>query len=497
VAKTFEEILDHTLDMLQRRGRVSYAPSSASLSWTDAYLDDLKTEIIEVLQLAVDQDNTMLVWTGSSDTSPAPPPLATSRAFQATPQAESATAPISYHPPDAERRQLTVMFCDLVGSTALSAQLAPEDLREAVRAYQTTCVDVIQRFGGYIAQYLGDGLLVYFGYPEAHEDDAQRAVRTGLGIVEAMETRNAYLEQHYKVRLAVRLGIHTGLVVVGEMGSGTRREQLALGETPNLAARLEGLAEPNTVVISATTWSLVREYFTYHDLGTHVLKGVATPVQVYCILRESGVQSRLDAARPRGLTPLVGREHEVGLLRERWQRAQDGMGQVVILSGEAGIGKSRLAQELKDHVAPEPHTHLECRGSPYYHNTALYPVTDLLQRALRWQPDDTPPEKLHKLETILSQYSLALAEAVPLLASLVALALPDDRYPPLTLTSQRQRQKTLETLLAILLAEAARQPVLFIVEDLHWVDPTTLEFLIIWRWRNFGRPKSSRRAGTC
>jgi class 3 adenylate cyclase len=389
------------------------------------------------------------------------------------------------------------MFCDLVGSTALSAQLAPEDLREAVRAYQTTCVDVIQRFGGYIAQYLGDGLLVYFGYPEAHEDDAQRAVRTGLGIVEAMETRNAYLEQHYKVRLAVRLGIHTGLVVVGEMGSGTRREQLALGETPNLAARLEGLAEPNTVVISATTWSLVREYFTYHDLGTHVLKGVATPVQVYCILRESGVQSRLDAARPRGLTPLVGREHEVGLLRERWQRAQDGMGQVVILSGEAGIGKSRLAQELKDHVAPEPHTHLECRGSPYYHNTALYPVTDLLQRALRWQPDDTPPEKLHKLETILSQYSLALAEAVPLLASLVALALPDDRYPPLTLTSQRQRQKTLETLLAILLAEAARQPVLFIVEDLHWVDPTTLEFLIIWRWRNFGRPKSSRRAGTC
>jgi predicted ATPase len=281
------------------------------------------------------------------------------------------------------------------------------------------------------------------------------------------------------VRLAVRLGIHTGLVVVGEMGSGTRREQLALGETPNLAARLEGLATPNTVVISAATWSLVYEYFTYHDLGTHVLKGVATPVQAYRVLRESGMQSRLDAAVPRGLTPLVGREHEVGLLRERWQRVQEGMGQVVILSGEAGIGKSRLVQVLKDYVAPAPHIRLECRGSPYYQNTALYPVTDLLQRALRWQPDDTPHEKLRKLETLLSQSSLALAEAVPLLASLVSLSLPDDRYPPLALTPQRQRQRTMETLLAILLAESARHPVLFIVEDLHWINPTTLEFLTL------------------
>src|SRR5262249_50407703 len=274
-------------------------------------------EIIEVLQAAVDQDNTMLVWTRSPDTPLASPPPATPGASQPAPQAASATAPISHHTPDAERRQLTVMFCDLVDSTALSTQLDPEDLREVVRAYQTACADVIQHFGGHIAQYLGDGLLVYFGYPKAHEDDAQRAVRAALGIVEAMETRNAYLEQHHKVRLAVRLGIHTGLVVVGEMGSSVRREQLALGETPNLAARLEGLATPNTVVISAATWSLVHEYFTYHDLGTHVLKGVATPVQVYRVLQESGVQSRLDAAVLMGLTPLVGREHEVGLLRER------------------------------------------------------------------------------------------------------------------------------------------------------------------------------------
>jgi class 3 adenylate cyclase len=211
---TFEEILDHTLHMLQRRGRVSYRALKRQFDLDDAYLDDLKAEIIEVLQLAVDQDHTMLIWTGSPNTPPVPPAPATSGASQPAPQVESATVPINRHAPDAERRQLTVMFCDLVDSTSLSGQLDPEDLRQVVRAYQTTCAEVIQRFGGHIAQYLGDGLLVYFGYPQAHEDDAQRAVRAGLGITAAMETCNTYLEQHYKVRLAVRLGIHTGLVVV-------------------------------------------------------------------------------------------------------------------------------------------------------------------------------------------------------------------------------------------------------------------------------------------
>jgi class 3 adenylate cyclase/predicted ATPase len=458
---TFEEILDQAIAMLQRRGRVTYRALKRQFDLDDDYLEDVKAELIKGQRLASDEDGEVLVWIGGTEVLPTPPP------------------PVPPPPLEAEHRQLTILFCDLVGSTALSRQLDPEDYRAAVRAYQAACATVIERFDGHIAQYLGDGLLVYFGYPQAHEDDAQRAVRAGLGIVAAMETRNISLEQHYKVRLAVRLGIHTGLVVVGEMGSGARREQLARGETPNLAARLEGLAAPNTVVISAATWSLVRDYFTCDDLGTHGLKGVATPVQVRRVLGESGVRHRLEAAAPKGLTPLVGREPEVGLLRERWQRVKDGMGQVVILSGEAGIGKSRLAQELKDSVAPEPHICLECRTLPYYQNTALYPVIDLLQRALRWQPDDTPHEKLGKLETILSPYSLAMAEAVPLLAALLALPLPDDRYPPLTLTPQRQRQKTLETLLAMLLAEAARQPVLFIVEDLHWVDSTTLEFLTL------------------
>jgi class 3 adenylate cyclase len=475
---TFEEILDHTLDMLQRRGRVSYRALKRQFDLDDAYLDDLKAEIIEVLQLAVDQDNTMMVWTGSADTPPAPPLPVTPGALQPAPQTESATAPISHPPPEAERRQLTVMFCDLVGSTTLSAQLDPEDLRQVVRAYQTTCAEVIQRFGGHIAQYLGDGLLVYFGYPQAHEDDAQRAVRAGLEIIAAMETCNAYLEQHYKVRLALRLGIHTGLAVVGEMGSGARREQLALGETPNLAARLEGLAAPNTVVISASTCSLVHEYFTYDDLGAHVLKGVATPVQVYHVHEESGVQSRLDAAVPRGLTPLVGREHEVGLLRERWAQVRDGFGQVVLLSGEAGIGKSRLVQMLTEHVATEPQAWLTpCQCSPYYQHTALYPMIELLERAaLRFEREESPPQKLSKLEGFVVQYGLPLAEIVPLLAALLSLPLSAD-YAPLTMSPEQQKQQTLHALLTILRRIAAQQPVLFVMEDLHWVDPTTLDFL--------------------
>ena len=239
------------------------------------------------------------------------------------------------------------MFCDLVDSTALSGHLDPEDLREVVRAYQATCTAVIQHFDGSIAQYLGDGLLVYFGYPQAHEDDAQRAVRAALGILEAMGALNTRLEHDKSIRLAVRLGIHTGLVVVGEMGGSGRQEQLALGETPNVAARLQGLAAPDTVAISEATSRLIQGYFACHDLGPHILRGLAAPVQVYRVLGESGVQSRLEVASARGLTPLVGRDSEVTLLLERWEHVKDGTGQVVLLSGEAGIGKSRLVQALK------------------------------------------------------------------------------------------------------------------------------------------------------
>jgi len=479
----FYAVLDQVLELLRHRGRVSYRALKLQFHLDDEHLEALKEELLYAHHPVIDEAGRGLVWTGAVETPAAgePPALqpatprsvASSQADQSTPAAASSQAP---HASEAERRQLTVMFCDLVESTRLSGQLDPEDLRQVVRAYQRACAEVIEPVDGHIAQYLGDGLLVYFGYPQAHEDDAQRAVRAGLRIVGAMQTLNMHLEQRHGVRVAVRLGIHTGLVVVGEVGSGSRQENLALGETPNLAARLQGLAAPDTVVISTATFQLVQGYFISEPLGNHALRGVAAPVPVYRILGESGAQSRLDAIAPTRLTPLVGREEEVALLHRRWAQATTGLGQVVLLSGEAGIGKSRLVQVLKDYVTHEPHTRLEWRGSSYHQQSTLYPVIDHLHRLLRWHQDDSPAEKLHSLEATLAPSGLALSEAVPLLAVLLALPLPVS-HPPLTLTPQRQRQKTLETLLAWLHAEARRQPVLLVVEDLHWIDPSTLELL--------------------
>jgi predicted ATPase/class 3 adenylate cyclase len=380
------------------------------------------------------------------------------------------------HSSDAERRQLTVLFCDLADSTRLARQLDPEDLREVVLAYQAAGVEVIQRFDGHIAQYLGDGLLVYFGYPLAHEDDAQRAVRAGLGIVEAMATLNTRLEQARGIRLTVRIGIHTGPVVVGTMGSGDRHEQLALGETPNLAARLQSLAAPDTVAISSTTHRLVQGYFTCDDLGIHSLKGVETPTRVYRVVGESAAQSRLDVAAAIGLTPLVGREHEVGLLQGRWAQSQDGLGQVVLLSGEAGIGKSRLVRVLAERVADEDAPQLTLRCSPYHTNSAFYPIIEHLQRLLQWHRHETPEARLATLEQALQTAGLPLTDVVPLLATLLSLPVPE-QFPPLALSPQRQKQKTQEALVAWLLAETVQQPVLAVWEDLHWADPSTLELL--------------------
>jgi class 3 adenylate cyclase len=354
-----------------------------------------------------------------------------------------------------------VLFCDLADSTRLASQLDPEELREVVRAYQATCAKVIARFEGHIAQYLGDGLLVYFGYPLAHEDDAQRAVRTGLGIVEAMAQLNTRLKQDRGVEVFVRLGIHTGLVVVGDVGGGPRQEQLALGETPNVAARLQGIATPNTLVISAATLQLLGGFFACQSLGMHLLKGFAQPIGVYQVRSESIARSRLEAVGSAGLTPLVGREPELGLLRGRWAQVKDGLGQVVLLSGEAGIGKSRLVQVLKDQVATEPQAWLTlCQCSPYYQHTALYPLIELLERvALRFEREEAPPQKLRKLEGFLVQYGLPLAEAVPLFATLLSLPLAAE-YAPLTVSPEQQKQQTLQALLTILLRIAAQHPVL-------------------------------------
>ncbi len=373
-----------------------------------------------------------------------------------------------------ERRHLTVMFCDLVGSTELSEQLDPEDLREVVRAYQTACTEVIARFQGYIAQYLGDGLLVYFGYPLAHEDAAHRAARSALGIVHAIDGLKARSAGDPRSRLAVRIGVHTGLVVVGEIGS--RQEQLALGETPNLAARLQAIADPNTVVISGATHRLLQGLFECADLGWHTLKGVSTPLHAYRLVGEGAAQTLLDVSAIAGLTPLVGREQELALLLARWAQAVEGRGQIVLLGGEPGIGKSRLIRELKEHITTEPYTRWECRCSPYYQDSALYPMIDLVQRALGFSRDEPPHDKLGKIETALDQYGLADGDAVALWAALLSVPLPE-HYPPLNLTPQRQRQKVFEAAVSLLLAIATRQPVLFIVEDLHWIDPSMLELL--------------------
>lgn len=379
---------------------------------------------------------------------------------------------------EAERRQLTVMFCDLVDSSSLSERLDPEDLRLVIQAYQETCGKVILRFEGNIIQYLGDGLLVYFGYPQAHEDDAQRAARAGLGIVEAITRQNPHHYEKWGVVLAVRIGIHTGLVVAGEMGYGGSRERLAMGETPNIAARLQSEADPNTVVISASTYRLIEGFFACKELETLVLKGFSKPVDVCQLCQESSARSRLDTVVSTGSTPLVGRDQEIGLLFERWEQAQEGMGQLVLLSGEAGVGKSRLVQAMKEHVAQDPQAWLTpCQCSPYHRNSAFYPVLDLLERiVLQFERGDDPAKKLSRLEGFLVQYAIPQSEMVPLFADLLLIPL-DEKYTPSKLSPERQKQIIFQTILGVLLEIADRQPLLLVMEDLHWADPTTLEFL--------------------
>src|SRR6266852_1977294 len=340
-------MVDQVIALLRQRGRVTYRTLQIQFALDDAQLAALKDELLYSQPQVVDDAGRGLVWTGDSVTPPSPlPPSSQPTPHPVIPEAalpQTAPSPAAPSTPEAERRQLTVLFCDLVDSTVLASQLDPEDLREVVRAYQATCAKVIALFEGHIAQYLGDGLLVYFGYPLAHEDDAQRAVRAGLGMVEALGQLNTRLGRERDVQLAVRLGIHTGLVVVGEVGGGTRQEQLALGETPNLAARLQGHAAPNTLVISPAAVPLLGGFFACQSLGTPLLKGFAQPPEVLQVLHENTARSRLEATGSTGWTPLVGREQEIGLLVERWAQVKAGTGQVVLLSGEAGIGKSRLA----------------------------------------------------------------------------------------------------------------------------------------------------------
>jgi class 3 adenylate cyclase/tetratricopeptide (TPR) repeat protein len=370
----------------------------------------------------------------------------------------------------AERRQVTVVFSDLVGSTALSARMDPEDLREVIAVYQKAVTETVQGFDGFVAKYMGDGVLVYFGYPQAHEDDAERAVRAGLELVEAVAALKA------SAPLQTRVGIATGLVVVGDLvGSGEAQERGIVGETPNLAARLQGIAEPNTLLIAESTRKLVGNLFELQDLGAQELKGIAGPVRTYAALRASSVESRFAALRTE-TTPLVGRSEEIDLLLRRREQAKRGDGSVVLISGEPGIGKSRVAETMQQRLSAEPHIRLRFFCSPHHQDSALFPIIAQLERAAGLRREDTAEQRLDKLEALLAQATNDVHEVAPFFADLISIR-ADSRYAPIDLTPQKRKERTLAALVAQVEGLAGRLPLLMVYEDIHWSDPTTREWL--------------------
>ncbi|HEV2546226.1 MAG TPA: AAA family ATPase [Stellaceae bacterium] len=365
------------------------------------------------------------------------------------------------------------MFCDLVGSTALSARLDPEDMREIIGTYHRCCAEQITKAGGFVAKYMGDGVLAYFGFPQAHEDDAERAVRTALSLIEAVPS----LRTGHDLSLQVRVGIATGVVVVGDLiGEGDAQERGVVGDTPNLAARLQALAEPGQVVIAQSTRRLTGGHFEYRDLGRVALKGLADPIQAWQVVGASTVESRFEALHGAALTPLVGREEELELLLRRWRQAKAGEGSIVLVSGEPGIGKSRIVEALFEKLRTEPYTRLRLFCSPHHQDTALYPTITQLERAAGFRRDDTDEQRLDKLEAVLAQATNDLKEAAPLLAQLLSVT-TEGRYPALDLTPQSRKEKTFKALIAQVAGLAARQPVVMVYEDAHWIDPTSLELL--------------------
>lgn len=452
---TFDEILEQIISTLQRDGRVSYRALKRKFGLDDSYIEDLKTEIIQAKRLAVDEDGTVLVWTGPGD-----------RGVVAESQTPAILAA-------GERRQLTVMFCDLVGSTALSEQLDPEEWRDLMQTYREICAAVVERLEGYVAQYLGDGLLVYFGYPSAHDDDAQRAVRAGLEIIRQL---NAVSVGGPKMALAARIGIHTGMAVVGNV-SGHRRLPAddVVSATSNLAARIQQVAHAGAVLISDATRRLVAGFFSLSDLGPQTLKGISVPARLYQVLRETDARSRLEIAGGAGLTPFTGREEELNLLVRQWQRAKAGRAQIVAISGEAGIGKSRLAQELKRQVRDDGGLLQEFYCSSYHRNSAFYPVISYFQQTLGFQREDSSIERWSRLEQAVRQHGRSDSNTMPLLADLLSIRAPDSAAE--SMNSLNRRQKTEHALAAWLNRESEDAPVFSVWEDLHWADPSSIELL--------------------
>jgi class 3 adenylate cyclase len=447
---------------LEKLGMSEYAQRFAENRIDLSVLPDLTDQDLKELGIVLGYRRKIVRAIGELSNARAPVQAPPTSTLPVTPSVSAATET------SAERRQVTVMFSDLVGSTALSARMDPEDLREVISAYQKCVADTVRRFGGFVAKYMGDGVLVYFGYPQAHEDDAERAVRAGLELIAAVGRLKS------SAPLQTRVGIATGLVVVGDLiGSGAAQEQAVVGETPNIAARLQGVAEPNTVVIAENTRKLLGNLFDLQDLGGKDLKGIGGRVRAWAVSRPASVESRFDALHASGLTELVGREEELELLLRRWSRAKTGEGQVVLLSGEAGIGKSRLTVALLERLAAEPHTRLRYFCSPQRTDSALYPVIGQMERAAGFVHDDTAQAKLDKLDAVLAQTSTSKQDAA-LVAEM--LSLPNDgRYPALNADPQQRRQKTLEALTAQVDALSHQNPVLMIFEDAHWTDPTSLE----------------------
>jgi class 3 adenylate cyclase/predicted ATPase len=476
----FEEVLNQAIALIERQRRVSYRALARQFELDESYLDDLKTEIVDVLGLAVDEGGKMLVWAGTeqprmsvSSQSVSPSPLPVTPA-QPVPVVSPAT--MAPQARQAERRQLTVMFCDLVDSTAMSARLDPEDLREVVRAYQTHAASVLARFDGHIAQYLGDGILVYFGYPIAHEDCAWRALQSGLDIVTGLDQINPSLMSRYGVVVSVRIGVHTGQVVIGEMGASGRHENLALGEAPNIAARIQSLAQPNTVFASEATMQLASGRFQSMAVGTPVLKGITQPIGIQQVLAAVEKWNFRSGAGTTRQTVLVGRKSETLLLQARWTQAHEGCGQAVVLSGEPGTGKSRLVDSVRAQALADGAICIEWQCAAHYSSNALYPIIHLMEEVLEFNRSDSPSTKYTKIEQLLSKYRFANINSARLLAGLLSVDLPVS-MKAMPHNPQQDKQQTLELICDWLVELSSRKPVLLAVEDLHWADPSTIELL--------------------